>query len=75
VPSRDPREQTWVQNVLADSRVRLKLGDRIYERRAARVTDEAVIDAIVPAVLAKYGLEQPQGNDVPGVWFFRMDPR
>jgi hypothetical protein len=74
VPSREPREKTWVQNVLADSRVRLRIGDRIYERRAVRVTDEAVIDAIVPAVLAKYELERPQGDDAPEVWFFRMDP-
>jgi hypothetical protein len=75
VPSREPREKKWVAYIAEDDRVRLKIGEQIYERRAVRVTDEAVIEAIVPTVIEKYELELPPEDERPEVWFFRMDPR
>jgi hypothetical protein len=74
VPSRDPQEKTWVKYVLADDRVRLKIGDKIYERRAVRVTDQAEIEAAAPTLLEKYDLERPPPDEAPEVWVFRMEP-
>ena len=75
VPARNPRSKTWVRNALADDRVRLRIDGRIYERRAVRVTDPDEIEAVLPALLEKYQLEQPDPERRPEVGFFRMEPR
>ena len=75
VPSRSPQRKYWVRYLLEDPRVRLRVGDRIYERRAVRVESAAEIDAIVPALLEKYDVSRPEDpEDAPEVWFFRLDP-
>ena len=73
VPSRHPRNKRWVQNVLEDPRVRVRVGDSVYLGRVQRVTDEAELEAVVPDLLAKYGSERPE--EEPDVWLFRIDPR
>ena len=75
VPTRDPNEKAWVQYVQSDSRVRLRVGDRIYERRAVRVTDPKEFNRIIPRLGKKYDLESPSGEEMPDVWLFRLDPR
>ena len=65
--------------MVRDPRVRLKIHDRIYERNAVLVTDEAER----AGVLAVFGqradfwkgmLEQPE-SERPNLILFRMDPR
>jgi hypothetical protein len=76
VPSRDPQGKRWVKNVLRDPRVRLRIADRVYERRAVRVTDPDEIAALGAAIVARHPqLRPPPGAPAPELWFFRMEPR
>ena len=75
VPTRDPKEKAWVQYVLSDARVRLRVGDRIYERRAVQVTDTAEFKRILPQLGRKYELETPSDEEMANVWLFRLDSR
>ena len=74
IPSRKPNKKRWVKYVTEDPRVRVRIGGTLYAGRAVRVTDEAEIEALVPAVLKKYDLSEPEDEDTPEVWFFRIDP-
>ena len=75
VPTRDPQEKAWVQYVLSDAQVRLRVGDRIYERRAVHVTDPSEFQRVIPDLVAKYSLEEPGDDETGEVWLFRLDPR
>lgn len=56
--------KTWPRNVARDNRVRVKIGDSVYERRAIRIKNPAERAAVLgPAA------------DRPGFAVFRMDPR
>ena len=75
VPTRDPSEKAWVHNVRDNPNVRLKIGDSLYERTAVHVTNPDEFQGALAALIAKYGLDRPEGEEPPEVWFFRMDPR
>ncbi len=74
-----PDARYWNRNVVRDPRVRLKIGDRLYERKAVLVEDPEEWDA----VFAAFGRKSPfwkQLGDTPAaerprIVFFRMDPR
>jgi hypothetical protein len=72
VPSRHAEKKSWVQHVLADPRVRVKVGERIYPATIARVEDPAEIEAVVPALVAKYDLDPPEEGEEQEVWLFRL---
>ncbi len=74
VPSRNPGGKRWVSNVTRDPAVRLKIGDRIYLRRAIRVTNAEEIEALYVAIGKKYDRLRHRPNEGPELWFFRMDP-
>lgn len=64
VGCRECDTKVWPRQVARDDRVRVKIGDSIYERRAIRITDPAErADVLGPAA----------GR--PGFAVFRMDPR
>ena len=84
IPSRHAPNKRWVKNVLADPRVRLGIGDRIYEGRAERVTDPVEAEAVSRKFLRKYvGIEAEHvralsgepgpGDDRALLWTFRVD--
>lgn len=79
VPSRGAARKPWVQNVSADARVRLRIGDDVYVMQAARVTDEAELRRIIPLLRAKYLLARWGMDDdpekSPDTWVFQMSPR
>jgi len=75
VPTRDPHEKAWVQHVLTDSRVRLRVGDRIYERVAVRVTNPDEFKRILPLLGRKYDIDAPPDEEMPDVWLFSLEPR
>ena len=75
VPSRNPRGKRWVGNVERDPRVRLRIGDRVYERTAVRVTDPALTEALFGALATKYQRLRGPPGERPETWVFRMDPR
>lgn len=68
-----PERERWVENVLADPRVRLRVGDRIWERRAVRVTDTDEWTLAGLALFRKYDLTYEEGETEHG-WLFRLDP-
>ena len=86
VPSRNASGKRWVQNLLRDARVRVRIDGRIYERSAERVTDAAELAPVALDFMRKYyGIEadgarflvEPPapGDDRADLWVFRLDPR
>jgi hypothetical protein len=75
IPSRDPGKKRWVQNLMEEPAVRLKIAGRIYERRAVRVTDPAEFEAAGAKLIAKYEIESEDIDDATEVWLFRIEPR
>ena len=64
VGCRDCLTKTWPRYVARDNRVRVKIGDAIYQRRAIRITDDAERQAVLGPAATR-----------PGYAVFRMDPR
>ncbi|HTO09455.1 MAG TPA: nitroreductase/quinone reductase family protein [Myxococcota bacterium] len=65
---------TWVKNLIADPRVRVRVGDQIYERLAVRVTDPLEAKLVVSLYDKKYHYDRDQGGFL-GPMQFRLDPR
>jgi hypothetical protein len=74
-----PDARFWNRNVVRDPRVRLKIGDRIFERKAALVEDIAEWNEVLDAFSRKLSfwkdLAEKPDSERPKVIFFRMDPR
>ena len=73
VPSMLASRKQWPQEALADDRVVLRIGGKLYERRAIRVTDRRELRALVGAS-RDAGAVEPDA-DALSTWYFRMDPR
>jgi hypothetical protein len=84
IPSRQGGPKRWVQNALAEPRVRIGVDGRVYPGRALRVTDPGEADAFARAFLRKYLgveadaahmlLEPPAaGDDRMELWLFRIE--
>ena len=64
----------WVRYLEKDPRVRLKLGDAIYELAATRTDDPAELDAFLAALKRKYDFEpDPEQREKSAL--FRLGPR
>ena len=88
VMARHAPRKRWVQNVMRDPRVRIAVGDALYEGRAVRLggdPEDPESRAVVRAFLRKYvGIEAPEARSLPGppgpgedraeVWTFRIEP-
>jgi hypothetical protein len=73
IPSRHPEKKRWVQHVEEDPQVRVRVADRIYPARIARVTDPAELEAVVPLLIRKYDLDPPDADEEKDVWVFRVE--
>jgi len=71
----DPSERGWVRHVLDDPRVRIRIGDRVYERSAHRVVDADEYETARNALERKYELDPEDRDPEREIWIFRMDPR
>jgi len=69
----EPEERDWVQHVLADPRVRLRVDGSVYELRATRVEDAALVETVREAMIAKYDVEPDAHSSA--AWVFRLEPR
>ena len=71
VPSMLAAHKTWPEEVLADDRVVLRVGGKLYQQRAVRVTDPAEVRPLVRA-------RDASGPDVDvsalSTWYFRIEP-
>ena len=73
VPSGLGARKTWPTAVEADPRVRVRLGGKIYELRAARVTDAETLRRLSEASKVKYGV-----GDAPpyeSTFYYHLVPR
>jgi hypothetical protein len=76
VPAGDGADKQWPHFVVADSRIRLKVGENVYPASALRVTDADPAD-FLPSATAKYAEMAERMGDFPieGIWLFRIGPR
>lgn len=65
---------TWVEHMEADPRVRLLIGDALYELNGVRVTDAGEFDAFADEYEIKYG-RRPRNENVAEAYLFRLEPR
>ena len=68
-----PDDRGWNRNVMRDPRVRIKIGDGLYDRSLSYVADETLRAAVHNELEQKY-----TGWDSPGlenVYVFRVEPR
>ena len=72
-----PEARFWNRNVVRDPIVRLKIGERIYERRAVLVEDPAEWSAVLAAFARKSSfwkeLSEAPVSKRPQLIFLRMD--
>lgn len=69
----DPSERSWVANVVADSRIRVRIDGVVFDLKAVRVDDAAEREAVRDAIMAKYKAEADMHSDT--AWIFRLEPR
>ncbi len=67
-------EAAWAQHIAADPRVRLRVGDDLYELVAVRTDDAAELDAFRAALKRKYDAEPDAEQEAEAI-LFRLEPR
>lgn len=67
-----PRDRLWNQNVMRDPRVRLKIGDQVFDRTVALVTNPAEKDAVLATKARKYPRQRVVDKNL--VYVFRVLP-
>ena len=76
VPAQDGSDKKWTHYVVADPRVRLKLGESVYPARAVRVVDAAPESFLASAVKKYTEMADRLSGDLPDdIWIFRIEPR
>ena len=74
VAAAEAERKRWPAEAAADGRVRLRVGGRLYERQAVRITEPSVAGPVEEAFRAKYQVDlDPEA--AARAWLFRMDPR
>jgi hypothetical protein len=75
-PDRFPEEMVWHRNVVRDPRVRIKIGDRLFDMRIIHLTDPSEMQVARQAFIAKYYSDLPPDREPPPVRhgvFFRVE--
>ncbi|HEV8531136.1 MAG TPA: hypothetical protein VGT00_06965 [Methylomirabilota bacterium] len=67
-----PRDKAWNRNITRDPRVRLKIGDKLYDQKLALVMDETEKDAVLEAKAKKY--PQQPAVEKSRVFVFKVLP-
>lgn len=62
----------WNVNIMRDPRVRLKIGDQVFDRTLALVTDQAEKDAVLESKAKKYPRQRAVDQSL--VYVFRVQP-
>ena len=66
---------TWAKHIAADPRVRLRVGEDLYELSAVRTTDEVELSAFIDAAKKKYEDFEPDERQRREAILFRLEPR
>ncbi len=75
VGARHPTTKRWVAFVERDPNVRLKIGERVYERRLEVIDDPTKHEAVFHAYAAKYGWRPAPPENRPPLRFFEVVTR
>lgn len=67
-------ESSWVDHIIDNPEVRLRIDNNIFELKAVRVTDEEELGLVLKRYKEKYDMEA-QGEDAAQAWLFRLDRR
>ena len=68
----------WNRNVNRDPRIRVKVGDKLYERKVIPLTDQTEIARVLEAYVAKYPswaevMKRPE-SERPMIYYWRTEP-
>ena len=70
-----PEGRSWVSHVAEDDRVRIRLGDLVFERRAVRVADNSPeYTSARLALEARYEIAKEDRDPERTIWIFRLAP-
>ena len=75
IPASDGGDKDWPAHVVADPRVRIKMGDSIYLGAAARIADPIVEDVAACANSKYPGFADLGPEELVDMWFFRVSQR
>ncbi len=67
-------DSTWAQNIQADDRVRVRIGDATYDLKGTRLDDPATQAVVRQAFIRKYEMD-PEDAAFEGAALFRLEPR
>lgn len=67
-----PRDRLWNKNIVRDPHVRLKIGNEVFDRTVALVTDPTEKDAVLAAKAKKYPNQRMSDKSL--VYVFRVQP-
>jgi hypothetical protein len=67
-------ETTWARYLVEDPRLRLRVGEALYELRAVEANDEATRNGFLEAARVKYDFD-PADRPVDQAIVFRLEPR
>lgn len=71
-----PTKRSWVAHVDEDDRVRIRLGETVFERRAQRVPDGSdEYEAALAALETRYEIKPEERDPERLIWIFRLDAR
>jgi len=73
VPAAFAETKTWPGLAASDGRVVLRLGGQLWDRRAVRMTDAAMLSTLIGELATKYGFD-PADAGTDKTWVFRLDP-
>lgn len=69
----DPNERTWVNNVMADPNVRIRMNEVVYELRAKRVQSPELVARVKAALMAKHAEDEDEHSEA--AWVFELVAR
>ena len=77
IPAQEGHTKIWPQNVLKDSRVRIKVGDKVYPARLILVNKDAKIPEFGPFLAIKFPKRLPPepGEGPKNIWLFEVSHR
>lgn len=75
IPARNGAEKDWPSYVLADNRVRIKVGEKVYPATLRRVSDDEVKGLIARGAEKYPRFAQATADALAGIWVFEVNPR